>query len=119
MPLSLHPFPGQPPGDTKAARGPRRYRLAAIASHVIQYQAPLFRLLAAQPDIDLTVFFCADWGLKTYRDPGFAREVRWDVPLLDGYHSEFLRNISWTPGPGRPWGLINPGIVAHLRRSRF
>ena len=32
------------------------YRLAIVASHPIQYQAPWFRALARETD--LTVFFC-------------------------------------------------------------
>ena len=32
-------------------------RLLYVVSHPIQYQAPLLRLIAAQPDIALTVLF--------------------------------------------------------------
>ena len=93
--------------------------LAIIASHPIQYQAPLFRALASRPEIDLTVFFCSDWGLKAYRDEGFGQEVKWDVPLLEGYSSEFLPNVSPKPNPSRFWGLINPAIVQRLRKGDF
>jgi len=37
----------------------RPYRLAVIASHPIQYQVPLFRAVAAHPQIDLTDLFCS------------------------------------------------------------
>jgi glycosyltransferase involved in cell wall biosynthesis len=97
----------------------RPYRLAVVASHPIQYQAPLFRALAARPEIDLTVLFCCDWGLKSYDDKGFGRELKWDVPLLDGYRSEFLPNVSPKPSPSRFWGLINPGVVRRLRAGGF
>src|ERR671923_2005224 len=97
----------------------RPYRLAVVASHPIQYQAPLFRALAARPEIDLTVLFCGDWGLESYDDKGFGRELKWDVPLLDGYRSEFLPNVSPKPSPSRFWGLINPGVVRRLRAGRF
>jgi len=33
------------------------WRVAAVTSHPIQYQAPLFRHLARSPAIDLTVLF--------------------------------------------------------------
>jgi glycosyltransferase involved in cell wall biosynthesis len=96
-----------------------RYRLLVLASHVIQYQVPMFRTLAADPRLDLTVSFCSDWGLTAYRDEGFGREVRWDVPLLDGFRSEFLPNWSPRPHPSRFWGLFNPAALQHIRCGEF
>ncbi len=66
-----------------------RVRLAYLVSHPIQYQAPLLRLLGAQSDMDLTVFFERDVS-RGYCDPGFGRTLQWDVPLLTGYRYEFL-----------------------------
>lgn len=96
-----------------------RYRLAIVASHPIQYQAPLFRALGASEEIDPTVFFCSNAGARTYYDAGFGRTVRWDVPLLDGYRHRFLPNVSPTRGTGRFWGVFNPRLVGHLLRGRF
>ena len=42
----------------------RKLRLAYLVTHPIQYQAPLLRLVAAQPDIDLTVFFGTDFSAR-------------------------------------------------------
>jgi glycosyltransferase involved in cell wall biosynthesis len=98
---------------------PRRYRLAVLSSHVIQYQDPLFKKLAAEPDIDLTVFFCSDWGAVAYRDPGFGRKLEWDLPLRQGYEWNVLPNWSLRPNPSRFWGLINPGIVERVARGRY
>jgi glycosyltransferase involved in cell wall biosynthesis len=67
-----------------------KVRLAYLVSHPIQYQTPLLRRIAQEPDIDLHVFFCSDFSLRHYKDEGFGVEVKWDVPLLDGYQSEFL-----------------------------
>jgi glycosyltransferase involved in cell wall biosynthesis len=66
------------------------YRLAYFVSHPIQYQAPLLRAIASQLDIKLQVFFYSDFSLRAYEDPGFDRVVQWDVPLLEGYNSQFL-----------------------------
>lgn len=71
----------------------RSVRLAYIVSHPIQYQAPLLRRIALEPDIDLTVFFGANFSLRGYRDEGFGVEVAWDVPLLEGYKSELLPKL--------------------------
>lgn len=69
---------------------PRRVRLAYLVSHPIQYQAPLLRRLAQEPDIDLTVLFGSDFSARSYQDKGFGVAVSWDVPLLEGYRSVVL-----------------------------
>lgn len=93
-------------------------RLAYFVTHPIQYQAPLLRRIAADPAIDLTVFFATDYSLRTHFDPGFGREIAWDVDLLDGYHHEFLPVIGDDSrlSPLRPF---NYGIVWRLLRGRF
>jgi glycosyltransferase involved in cell wall biosynthesis len=68
----------------------RRVRLAYLVSHPIQYQVPLLRRIAKEPDIDLTVLFGSDFSVRGYEDKGFGVAVKWDVPLLDGYNYEFL-----------------------------
>ena len=68
-------------------------RLAYLVSHPIQYQAPLLRRIAREPDIDLTVFFGSDFSLRSYRDEGFGVEVAWDTPLTEGYKHVFLKPL--------------------------
>lgn len=68
----------------------QRLRLAYFVSHPIQYQAPLLRLIAADPEIDLRVFFYSDFSLKPYRDSEFGQTIQWDVPLTEGYPYEML-----------------------------
>jgi glycosyltransferase involved in cell wall biosynthesis len=94
------------------------YRVACLVSHPIQYQAPLFRYLAARPGIELTVFFLSDLSVNSYRDSGFGVNVKWDVPLLDGYRYEFLPRVGSGSGLSfwRPWTF---GLRARLRRGRF
>ena len=43
-----------------------------------------WRLVAAEPDIDLTVFFGTDFSARAFTAGEFGREIKWDVPLLDG-----------------------------------
>ena len=68
-------------------------RLAYLVSHPIQYQAPLLRRIAREPDIDLTVFFGSDFSLRAYRDEGFGVDVAWDTPLTEGYKHVFLKAL--------------------------
>jgi glycosyltransferase involved in cell wall biosynthesis len=70
--------------------GSGKLRLAYFVSHPIQYQAPLLRKIAAQPDIELKVYFTSDFSVRSYADDGFGVNVEWDTPLLDGYRYEFL-----------------------------
>jgi glycosyltransferase involved in cell wall biosynthesis len=98
---------------TGSSAGRSPVRLAYLVTHPIQYQAPLLRRIAAEPDIDLTVFYGSDFSLHGYRDEGFGVDVHWDTPLLEGYRSIFLpvlrdkREVSATS----PW---NRGFLRHL-----
>jgi len=90
-----------------------RRRLAVVISHPIQHFAPLFRDLAKQPELELRVFYCCDWGITDYADPGFGRTFKWDVPLLDGYHAEFLP-IAQRPTDLSFRSIDNPAVVERL-----
>jgi glycosyltransferase involved in cell wall biosynthesis len=91
-----------------------KVRLAYLVSHPIQYQAPLLRRIAQEPDIDLTVLFGSDFSVRGYKDEGFGVGVKWDVPLLDGYRHEFLPTLrdNATVSFARP---LNYGIFSRLR----
>ena len=89
-----------------------RVRLAYFVSHPIQYQAPLLRRIAQDPDIDLTVFFGADFSVRGYRDPGFGVDVKWDVPLLEGYKHEFLPSLR----DNGTAGVFSPISMGLMRR---
>lgn len=90
-------------------------RLAVVTTHPIQYYAPWFRHLARQAGLDLRVFYLWDFGVTEQEDKGFGRAIRWDVPLLDGYASEFVPNVSKNPGTHHFRGIDNPGLPAALR----
>ncbi len=95
-------------------RTQRRVRLAYLVSHPIQYQAPLLRRIAEEPEIDLTVFFGSDFSVRGYRDEGFGVGVKWDIPLLDGYRHEFLPKLR-DRGTVSVASPLNYGIVSRLR----
>jgi glycosyltransferase involved in cell wall biosynthesis len=98
------------------SRANRRVRLAYLVSHPIQYQAPLLRRIAQEPDIDLTVFFGSDFSLKGYTDQGFGVGVKWDIPLVDGYKHVFLPRLR--DGQDVSFAMpLNRGIVRELRGS--
>jgi glycosyltransferase involved in cell wall biosynthesis len=94
------------------------YRLGILTTHPIQYQVPLFRRLTADPRVDLTVFFCQIPDDKQQGD-GFGVPFKWDVPLLEGYHFQVLRNIARTPSVTSFWGCNTPSILEEIRDGRF
>ena len=94
-------------------------RLAYFVSHPIQYQAPLLRIIAADPEFDLKVFFYSNFSLQAYQDKGFNRVIEWDVPLTEGYESHFLDywgNKEWQNWLQQP---IAKDISRQLRQGKF
>jgi glycosyltransferase involved in cell wall biosynthesis len=102
--------------DTPANRtqGARRVRLAYLVSHPIQYQSPLLRRIAEEPGIDLTVFFGSDFSIRGYHDKDFGVEVKWDVPLVEGFRHEFLPALR-DHGSEGIFSPISHGILKRLR----
>jgi glycosyltransferase involved in cell wall biosynthesis len=92
-------------------------RLAIVASHPVQYQAPWFRALAAR--CDLTVFFCHKQDAAGQGLAGFGQAFEWDVPLLDGYRHEWLDNVSAAPGVDKFGGCDTPDIGRKLAAGHF
>jgi glycosyltransferase involved in cell wall biosynthesis len=93
-------------------------RLAYLVSHPIQYQAPLLRRIAEEPDIEMTVLFCSDVSLSAFRNEGFGRVLKWDVPLLDGYRHRFLP-VWGGRDPVTGWRPFTHGLGRILSQARF
>lgn len=92
-------------------------KLAIVTTHPIQYYAPVFRALAESRAIDLRVFYT--WSQSADQelyDRGFGTEVKWDVPLRDGYPHQFVQNVSRHPGTDHFDGLQNPTLSAEIER---
>ncbi|RZJ53064.1 MAG: glycosyltransferase [Flavobacterium sp.] len=88
-------------------------KLLIILTHPIQYYAPIFQQLSQQ--CDLKVFYT--WGdscLEQKFDPGFGKKIEWDIPLLNGYQYEMLKNVSKQPGSHKFNGIHNPNIISKI-----
>jgi glycosyltransferase involved in cell wall biosynthesis len=94
-------------------------RLLIVASHVVQYSSPVFRELARDPRIGLTVSYCSMQGAESGLDQGFGVKVSWDTPLLEGYAWTRVQNHALRPGLGHFWGLFNPGLWKLIRDGDF
>jgi glycosyltransferase involved in cell wall biosynthesis len=95
-------------------QGGNKIRLAIVVSHPIQYYVPLYRRLANRDDLELKVFFTWHAGGRAKHDPGFEREVAWDIPLTEGYKYELVPNVSSQPGSDHFWGLRNPQLCTRV-----
>ena len=69
-------------------------KLAILATHPVQYIAPVFRELAKFPDLSFKVFFGCDHGTQPQEDPNFGVVFKWDCDPTAGYDHEFLSNGS-------------------------
>lgn len=87
-------------------------RLAIITTHPIQYNAPWFRLLAQRGIVAVKAFYT--WSQTQHEkkfDPGFGRDIEWDIPLLDGYDYTFVENVAKRPGSKSFRGIENPTLI--------
>jgi glycosyltransferase involved in cell wall biosynthesis len=97
----------------------RPLRVLLIASHPVQYASPIFRLLAKDPRVEIQVAYCGLGGAEAHVDPEFGVEIKWDVPLLDGYPWITLPN-RWPFGRNTPFfRLFNPGVWSLIRKGKF
>lgn len=68
--------------------------LAVLATHPVQYQAPVYRCLQEQCAVPVTVIYGSDFSINEYLDREFGERFAWDRDLLSGYDSRFLSQVS-------------------------
>jgi glycosyltransferase involved in cell wall biosynthesis len=94
-------------------------KLAIVSTHPIQYYAPVFRALAKSDQIDLRVFYTwSQAATDVVFDSGFGTDVKWDIPLLDGYAYQFVPNVAKRPGVDHFGGLNTPTLVPEIEAWR-
>ena len=111
-------------------------RLAIIATHPVQYNAPWFRRLASEPGIEVCVFYTWHADKKAKYDPDFRQNIAWDIPLLEGYDHRLVapqpsipRKTFWKLnndicGPIEAWGadgvlIMGWNYLSHLKAMRY
>ena len=91
-------------------------KLAIITTHPIQYNAPLFKMLHERNEVEIIVFYTWSQSAAGAKyDPGFGREINWDIPLLSGYPYTFVNNISKEPGSHHFKGMDNPTLISEIK----
>lgn len=89
-------------------------RLAIVITHPIQYYAPWFKMLSERGKIAVKVFYTWSQTAEKVQDSGFGKEIKWDIPLLEGYEYEFVENTSKNPTDQSFWGIQNPELIAKI-----
>ena len=94
-----------------------RMRLAVVTSHPIQYYAPIFRMLDGR--LDLEVFYANRPTPVDQAKAGFGTAFEWDIDLLSGYRSHFMRNVAKEPTTAKFFGCDTPEVAQHIRNGKF
>lgn len=92
-------------------------RIGFLISHPIQYYTPIFRELAKR--CDLTVFFAHKQDAAQQARAGYGVAFDWDVDLLSGYESQFLKNVARLPSTQTFAGCNTPEIADRISAGRF
>lgn len=93
-------------------------KLAVVLTHPVQYYAPLFRLLCDRGYVILRVFYTWEqWQYDKY-DWGFGKNVEWDIPLLEGYDYQFVKNDAVKPGIHHFFGLNNKNLIEAIKQFK-
>ena len=92
--------------------------LGVLATHPIQYYTPIFRRLAKEKELELTVYYCLKPTPKE-QGTGFGVPFEWDMDLLSDYSSAWLKNISKNPGLDRSAGLDTPEISELIKKQKY
>lgn len=71
----------------------KKIKLAWIATHPIQYQAPLLRAISEVNEIDLEAIFFSNFSVANYHDAEFGTSISWGSEILDGYKFKFLNSF--------------------------
>ncbi len=111
--------------DAPVAASNRALRLGVLATHPIQYHAPLHRTLAAMPGVDLTVYF-AHRPTPDEQGVGFGIPFSWDEDFVAGYHHVWLPNAADArrvrtkkPFRDRFWDYDVPEIAGIIAREGY
>jgi glycosyltransferase involved in cell wall biosynthesis len=63
--------------------------LVILATHPIQYQVPIWQILARRAKVPFEVWYITAHGVAPSFDPEFGKVFAWDLPLLEGYPHRF------------------------------
>lgn len=95
--------------------GVNKPKLLNVAVHPVHYHVGIFRALAKSDAFESTVCYLDTVGLEETYEKFFGIKIAFDIPLLDGYTSFFIRNFGIDRSDVRFLSRVNPGIVRAIR----
>jgi glycosyltransferase involved in cell wall biosynthesis len=90
-------------------------KIAIVSTHPIQYNAPWFKLLNQRENVVVKVFFTWSQSQESVSDHKFGKEIKWDIPLLEGYSYEFVENKAKDPGSHHFMGIKCPRLIDSIK----
>ncbi len=95
-------------------------KIAILIPRAGPTNAPLFRKLSEYPGVDLTVYYCSDFGVgREDFDSHFRQRINWGVSILKGYKYKFLKNLLPLKLSSSRGIWLNPGIIQELLRGNY
>jgi glycosyltransferase involved in cell wall biosynthesis len=91
-------------------------KISFFISHPIQYFSPLFKSLARVVGVE--VYYFSDLSVRGFVDKGFGTEVKWDIPLLDGYRHRFIGSVvRQKPLNNKFLDVFNPQVFRMIKKE--
>ncbi len=89
--------------------------LVFINTHPIQYFVPLYREIEKINFFNQKIIYLTNHGTNSKFDKEFNTKFKWDIPLLEGYNYDFIKNNSLSPGVYNGFfGVVNFSIIKKL-----
>ena len=86
--------------------------LAILATHPIQYQVPLWQMLARDGTVPFEVWYLSRHATEQSRDREFGKEFAWDIDMLEGYPPPFSGRPPAGSTPNTPFRIARISAVA-------
>jgi glycosyltransferase involved in cell wall biosynthesis len=97
----------------------KRYRIAFVNTHPIQYFAPLYSYLTNKANFDVTALYLSDFSIRGGHDRGFGRSITWDIDLLAGYTPSFMGKAAERRRIGGFFSMVAPELWSAITLGRF
>lgn len=97
----------------------RKFRVAFVNTHPIQYFAPLYAHLNRTGEFAVTALYLSDFSVRGSLDHGFGQTVKWDIDLLSGYETRFIKGAELRNEPAGFFSIIAPWIWREVNRGGF
>lgn len=97
----------------------RKFHIAFVNTHPIQYFAPLYAHLNRTGEFAVTALYLSDFSVRGSLDRAFGQAVKWDIDLLSGYDARFIKGAGLRNEPAGFFSIIAPQIWREVSRGGF